>query len=247
MKGSILVIDSGAGGISTLKVLRKILSYEDYIYFADNKNMPYGNKSRAFLAENARAIIKKVSEDYALKMAVLACNTLTGAAVKILREEFTSLPIVGMEPAYKPAGEKGGKTAVLCTAVTGENLLQSSKLYGLDAKTIVLPDLALLIEYGAPDEEITSYVKRYVSDGEFSNIVLGCTHYCLKRGLFEKMFPSAAVFDGNEGVARRVRDLLQKNNSINDRHFVPSTVLVLSRPERSEINRYVRLLRAPER
>lgn len=122
-------------------------------------------------------------------MAVLACNTLTGAAVKILREEFTSLPIVGMEPAYKPAGEKGGKTAVLCTAVTGENLLQSSKLYGLDAKTIVLPDLALLIEYGAPDEEITSYVKRYVSDGEFSNIVLGCTHYCLKRGLFEKCFP----------------------------------------------------------
>ena len=152
-----------------------------------------------------------------------------------------------MEPAYKAAGEKGGKTAVLCTEVTGENLLQSSKLYGLDAKTVVLPDLALLIEYGAPDEEITSYVKRYVSDGEFSNIVLGCTHYCLKRGLFEKMFPSAAVFDGNEGVARRVRDLLQKNNSINDRHFVPSTVLVLSRPERSEINRYVRLLRAPER
>ena len=77
--------------------------------------------------------------------------------------------------------------------------------------------------------------------------MLGCTHYCLKRGLFEKMFPSAAVFDGNEGVARRVRDLLQKNNSINDRHFVPSTVLVLTRPERSEINRYVRLLRAPER
>ena len=108
MKGSILVIDSGAGGISTLKVLRKVLPYEDYIYFADNKNMPYGNKSRAFLAENARAIIKKVSEDYALKMAVLACNTLTGAAVKILREEFPSLPIVGMEPAYKPAGEKGG-------------------------------------------------------------------------------------------------------------------------------------------
>lgn len=206
-----------------------------------------GTKAEPFLAENARAIIKKVSEDYALKMAVLACNTLTGAAVKILREEFPSLPIVGMEPAYKPAGEKGGKTAVLCTEVTGENLLQSSKLYGLDAKTVVLPDLALLIEYGAPDEEITSYVKRYVSDGEFSNIVLGCTHYCLKRGLFEKMFPSAAVFDGNEGVARRVRDLLQKNNSINDRHFVPSTVLVLSRPERSEINRYVRLLRAPER
>ena len=103
------VIACGAGGISTLKVLRKILPYEDYIYFADNKNMPYGNKSRAFLAENARAIIKKVSEDYALKMAVLACNTLTGAAVKILREEFTSLPIVGMEPAYKPAGEKGGR------------------------------------------------------------------------------------------------------------------------------------------
>ena len=56
MKGSILVMDSGAGGISTLKVLRKILPYEDYIYFADNKNMPYGNKSRALLADNAIAI-----------------------------------------------------------------------------------------------------------------------------------------------------------------------------------------------
>lgn len=69
--------------------------------------MPYGNKSRAFLAENARAIIKKVSEDYALKMAVLACNTLTGAAVKILREDFTSLPIVGMEPGLQARGRKG--------------------------------------------------------------------------------------------------------------------------------------------
>ena len=207
MKGSILVMDSGAGGISTLKVLRKILPYEDYIYFADNKNMPYGNKSRAFLAENAIAIIKKVSEDYALKMAVLACNTLTGAAVKILREEFTSLPIVGMEPAYKPAGEKGGKTAVLCTAVTGENLLQSSKLYGLDAKTIVLPDLALLIEYGAPDEEITSYVKRYVSDGEFSNIVLGCTHYVFFRDEIARFY-GCRTFDGGVGTANRLQSVL---------------------------------------
>ncbi|MGN0782054.1 MAG: glutamate racemase [Christensenellales bacterium] len=246
MKGSILLIDSGAGGISTLKVLRKVLPYEDYIYYADNKNMPYGNKSRAFLAENASEIIKKVSEDYSLKMIVLACNTLTGAAVASLRDEFAALPIVGMEPAYKPAGERGGKTAVLCTAVTGETLSLNSKLYGLDAKTVVLPELAMLIEHGAPDEEIISYVKKYVDEGEFSNIVLGCTHYCLKRRLFEETFPDAAVFDGNSGVARRVKELLEKSGSLNDRHFVPSTVLVLSRPERSEINRYVKLLRAPD-
>lgn len=141
MKGSILVMDSGAGGISTLKVLRKILPYEDYIYFADNKNMPYGNKSRAFLAENAIAIIKKVSEDYALKMAVLACNTLTGAAVKILREEFTSLPIVGMEPAYKPAAKRAAKRRCSVRRLREKTFCKAASCTDLTRKQSFCPTL----------------------------------------------------------------------------------------------------------
>lgn len=243
MKGSILLIDSGIGGISTLKTIKNLLPYEDYIYYADNKNMPYGEKSRSFLVETAFEIIRKVSEDYALKVIVLACNTLTGAAVKSLRDEFENISIVGMEPAYKPASERGGKTAVLCTAVTRETLMLNSKLYGIDAKTIVLPKLAVLIEEGAPDKEIMSYINMNVNADEYSNIVLGCTHYCLKKKLFEKMFCNAKIFDGNEGVARRVKEILKTNNSLNDRKFVPSTVLVLSKPERTEINKYIKLLR----
>ena len=118
-----------------------------------------------------------------------------------MREEFTSLPIVGMEPAYKPAGEKGGKNGgALYGGYGRENLLQSSKLYGLDAKTIVLPDLALLIEYGAPDEEITSYVKRYVSDGGIFQY--SARMYALlsqTRGCLKKMFPLRRGFRRKRG------------------------------------------------
>lgn len=243
MKGNILLIDSGVGGISTLKSIKRLLPYEDYVYYADNKNMPYGDKAPEFLIENTKSVLRHISDDYALKMAVLACNTLTGVAVEELRACFPELPIVGMEPALRPAGHSGGKTAVLCTRNTGKSLFDNKKLFGADAEIITLPSLARLIEEDASDAELTSYLKEFLNGVDFDNIVLGCTHYCLKRELFERIYPRAKFFDGNDGVARRVKNLLEQSGSVNDRHFVPSTVLVLSRPERSEIGRYIRLLR----
>lgn len=126
------VFDSGIGGLSILKALRNAMPFERFVYFADTKHNPYGEKPEAFVRERSLAIVQMLLDEHRIKALVVACNTATAAAVSVLRETFPELPIVGVEPALKPAAlaTRSGRILVLATRGT----LQSEKFAQLKWK-----------------------------------------------------------------------------------------------------------------
>ena len=208
----IAVIDSGVGGISVLRELIKIMPDEHFLYFGDSKNAPYGSKSREEVLEITRANLDFLKVE-GIKALVIACNTATSAAVKVLREENPSLPIIGIEPAIKPAAMMGNhpRVLVMATPLTLEEkkFLDLAKKYSHLANYIPLPcpRLAKLIESGDVDgEEIRAYLAGLLSpyaNQKIDAIVLGCTHYPHVKELIAAHFPeSTLIFDGGEGTAR---------------------------------------------
>lgn len=211
----IAVIDSGVGGISVLRELVKILPEERFLYFGDSKNAPYGTKDRAEVLEitkNNLELLKKRG----IKALVVACNTATSTAVRILREENPDLPIVGIEPAVKPASQlcDHPKILVMATPLT----LKEQKFKSLVARFadkgefIPLPcaGLAELIETGDIDgDEVRNYLIQLFApyfDENIDGIVLGCTHYPhVKRVISDIWGNKVAIFDGGEGTARETK------------------------------------------
>ncbi len=126
------VFDSGIGGLSVLKALRKHLPHEQFVYFADSAHNPYGEKSEAFVRERSLSIVQNLVEEHQIKALVVACNTATAAAISSLRAQWPWLPIVGVEPALKPAAlaTRTGQVLVLATWGT----LQSEKFAVLKAR-----------------------------------------------------------------------------------------------------------------
>jgi glutamate racemase len=114
------VFDSGIGGLSILKALRLAMPSERFVYFADSAHNPYGEKSEAFVVERSLSILKTLVEQHRIKALVVACNTATAAAIHVLRESHPALPIVGVEPALKPAAlaTRSGRVLVLATRGT---------------------------------------------------------------------------------------------------------------------------------
>lgn len=179
-------MDSGLGGLSVLKEAMKIMPYEDFIYFGDSKNAPYGTKSQ----EEIRELTFKVVEyllDRGIKGLAVACNTATSAAVRILRQELPELPIVGIEPAVKPAVEKsqGGRVLVLATPMTiaQEKYQALINKYREQANIISIPCAGLMefVEKGIlKGRELESYFKEKIGpfiEKDTETMVLGCTHY----------------------------------------------------------------------
>ena len=111
------IFDSGSGGLSVLRELKKLLPQESYFYFSDNAHCPYGEKSPEYIQDRAR-FITNWALDKGADVIVVACNTATAAAIATLRAEYPQIPFVGMEPAVKPAalGTKSGVIGVLATA-----------------------------------------------------------------------------------------------------------------------------------
>lgn len=210
--------DSGVGGISVLHEARRLLPREHFLFYGDNRHAPYGPKPleqiRALSAEGIGYLI-----DRGVKAVVIACNTATSAYAEIIRSEHPELPIVGMEPALKPAhfARHGGEVIVLATEAT----LRLSKferlmdLYGDDAINVVGRGLVELVESGrAQSEEAEQALRDLLApylDRQIDAIVLGCTHYPFLRGPIQRLFPGAALFDGREGTALRLKFLLEKN------------------------------------
>ncbi len=211
----IAVIDSGVGGISVLRELVKIMPEERFLYFGDSKNAPYGTKDRAEVLEitkNNLELLKKRG----IKALVVACNTATSAAVRILREENPDLPIVGIEPAVKPASQlcDRPKVLVMATPLT----LKEEKFKSLvtrfadKGEFIPLPcaGLAELIETGEVDgDEVKNYLTQLFTpyfDENIDGIVLGCTHYPHVKGVIADIWQNkVAILDGGEGTARETR------------------------------------------
>jgi len=219
------VFDSGVGGLSVLRELRRELPAESFLYVADSAHAPYGDKPTGFI-EKRSVLITEFLLAQGAKAIVVACNTATGAAIAALRARFT-VPIVGMEPALKPAAghTRSGVVGVLATAGT----LASEKFGGLlarfaDTTEIVVqpcPGLVELVEAGELDgprarAAVEQYVAPLLARGA-DTIVLGCTHYPFLRAVIEEVAGSnIAVIDPNAAVARELRRRLEQERLLAD-------------------------------
>ena len=211
------IFDSGAGGLSVLKEIRKALPSGHFIYYADNANCPYGEKSAEFIRERARTITQLLL-DRGAQAVVVACNTATGAAITDLRATF-DIPFIGMEPAVKPAalGTRSGVIGVLATAGTlkASKYLNTKGLYadGVRIEEHVGEGFVQLVERGELDgPEVERTVRASLQpllDAGADTIVLGCTHYPFLRPVIERLAgPSVQIIDPAPAVARQLLRVL---------------------------------------
>lgn len=212
------VFDSGVGGLSVLRELRRALPHEDLVYVADSAHVPYGEKSAAFIEARAVAITGFLAERGA-KAIVVACNTATGAAIATLRARFR-LPIIGMEPAVKPAAARTGSGVIGVLATSGtassDKFADLRARFDKDVKILVQPCPGLVeqIETGDIDSDRTrALVQTYLRpllEQRADTIVLGCTHYPFVAPLIQELAGSAVtVIEPNAAVAREVRRRLE--------------------------------------
>ena len=243
MGRNIAFIDSGIGGLSIFNATRKILPNEDYIYYADNANMPYGQLNREQLQKIALKIIDTLLDNYDINMFVIACNTLTANAIDYLREVYPRMPFIGCEPNVKQAlKENSGNTLVLMTPSSFACNRISDRLHC--KRTIFMPirELAILIEEEADDKIIINSLKKELSSikESFSSVVLGCTHYSLKIDLLKDFF-CLPVYDGVAGTARHIKELNAVNQSLVNSGYTSSSI-ILSRPDPAKYIRYANIV-----
>ena len=228
------VLDSGVGGISVLKHIHSLLPHEALRYVADSKYAPYGNKSAEQIQSRCFEIADfLITQD--VKALVVACNTATAAAIDAMREKY-NLPIIGMEPAVKPAATatKNGIIGVLATVGTLKSAQFAALLesYGRNVKVVTQACIGLVecIEHGDLNSDKTlALVKRYCQpllDEGADTIVLGCTHYPFVRPLIEQIVgPDVVLIDTGAAVANQVKhrlhslDLLTASNRAGDIDF----------------------------
>ena len=212
------VFDSGVGGLSVLGEIRALLPNESLLYVADSGHVPYGEKSPEFIRERCRVLAEFLLAQGA-KALVLACNPATVAGVAELRELYPQLPLVGMEPAVKPAAAATQSGVVGVLATTGT--LKSAKFAALldrfasDVRVITQPCPGLVerIEAGELDSQATrellqGFVAPLLAEG-CDTLILGCTHYPFIKPLLRGLVPdSISLIDTGAAVARQVQRLL---------------------------------------
>ncbi|MDO8448230.1 MAG: glutamate racemase [Rhodoferax sp.] len=218
------VFDSGIGGLSILKALRTELPHEDFVYLADSApHAPYGERDNAHVIERSRAITAHLRARYDIKALVIACNTATAAAIHLLRDEHPDLPIIGVEPALKPAvaHSRTRRIGVMATRST----LASAKFRALvdslagQADFICQPcdGLADAIEREDTIKMIalcaycTGAIGQFGTKyGQIDTLVLGCTHYpFVSEHLRTLVGPDVRLIDNGEPVARQTHRMLK--------------------------------------
>ena len=228
------IFDSGVGGLSVYREIRKLLPEEKYVYFSDNAHCPYGEKSKDYIIDRARRITDFLTSEGA-DIIVVACNTATAVAIKTLREEYSHIHFIGMEPAVKPAAvlTKTGVVGVLATAGTlkadkyrdtkgrhaedvtvvehiGQGfveLVESGITTGQKAESVVMESLEPLLDAGA------------------DTIVLGCTHYPFLSETISKVASQLTpdrkvmIIDPAPAVARHLLDVMTEQGIIKREGF----------------------------
>lgn len=214
--------DSGVGGISVLRTATRLLPNENFLYYGDNGNAPYGVRSLDEIRRLSERAIN-VLLDRGVKAIVIACNTATSAYAEILRSKM-DLPIVGMEPAIKPAqlNRHGGEVIALATKATLSlpKFQRLMSIYGTNVIPVIGEGLVELVEAGKAntpeaDEILIRLLKPY-QNRQIDSIVLGCTHYPFLEANIRRLFPKAQIFDGRFGTAMQLRHLLELNNLFSD-------------------------------
>lgn len=246
------VFDSGVGGISVLRECVKIMPNEDFIYYGDSKNAPYGTKPTEVVRELTIAQVKRFLE-IPIKGCVIACNSATSAAVRVLREMYPNLPLVGIEPALKPASlyKRDPRVLVLATPMTikeekFKNLLtkyeDKATIYGLPC-----PGLMEYVEEGKYDtSEVSNFLEELLAPyrgGVIDAVVLGCTHYpFVKDKISQVLGPGVRVFDGGEGTAREMRRRIDVAGLLTDKTTRGEVIFENSSDDKSKIELCNRLL-----
>jgi glutamate racemase len=222
----IAVFDSGIGGVSVLKELVSTLPNENFIYFGDTANAPYGVKSAEKVREFTLSIYERLKGN-GIKAFVIACNTATSVAVASLREKYPNDIIIGVEPALKPAVKccEHPTIAVLATPLTlrEEKFALLLSRFENDAKVIpfACPGLVEFVERGEVEgEELHSFLLKLLAplmDKNLDAVVLGCTHYpFVKKEISVILGENVKIFDGSVGTALNTRRRLEEANLLND-------------------------------
>ena len=225
------VFDSGVGGLSVLQALRAELPHERFVYLADSGNAPYGERGDAFVQARTHAIADYLCLQHHIKALVVACNTATAAAIHEARERYPQLPLVGVEPALKPAvaASKTGHIGVIGTRGTLTSAKFAKLLASLDGQAhfVVQPcdGLAHAIERSTAQAvpaasdatETRALCARYTGAmgrfgtqaGEMDTLVLGCTHYPFATDILQALSgPDVRLVETGAPVARRTRAVL---------------------------------------
>lgn len=213
--GPIGVMDSGMGGISVLRELAGLLPHENFVFYGDSANAPYGSRSTEEIYQLTEQVVQKLLKR-GVKAVVIACNTASSAAGARLRAEYPELPIVAIEPALKPAviACPGGRVVVLATEATLRERKFARLLTEWQGKAEIiklpLPGLPEFVERGELDSpQLREFLQGFfvqLADRPVDGVVLGCTHYpFVRKVIAELLGPQVKVFDGAAGTARQLR------------------------------------------
>jgi glutamate racemase len=217
------VFDSGVGGLSILRALRAKLPQEDFVYFADSGHAPYGERDDAHVIARSRSIAQHLRARHCVKALVIACNTATAAAVHVLRSEHPDLPIIGVEPALKPAVSVSRTKRIGVMATRGT--LSSAKFHALLQSLHGLAEFVLQPCAGLADaierhdtQQVAALCAMYTQKmgrfgtgpGQIDTLVLGCTHYPFAlEPLCALLGHDVQFIETGEPVARHTHQLLQ--------------------------------------
>lgn len=223
---TIAVFDSGLGGISVLYEAMRRLPRERFIYYADTLHVPYGTKPKAVVRDCVMAAVRHImAQPERVKAVIVACNTATSVAIQELRHTY-SIPIVGMEPAVKPAVEltrqSGRRVLVTATPLTLREAKFHELVRRIDDTSIVdslpLPGLVRLCEelrFEGPD--VDKYLREAfegVRWEDYGTLVLGCTHFPFFRKTLTGMLPPhIRIIDGHAGTVNRLCELIEQWSS----------------------------------
>ena len=229
------VFDSGLGGLTSVQELHRQLPEEKVIYYGDTARTPYGSKSPETIIKFATQIV-----DYLVarntKMIIIACNTVTALALDSLRERYPAIPIIGViEPTVKKViGDGVKRVGVIATKATigsdvyGKELRAMSP--GIEVHSTACPAIVPLVEEGLTETDIMEltvrhYMDDFVNEGNFSDLILGCTHYPLISKHIKKLYPQLHMYSSSAEVIREAaailkeRDMLAAGSEFTDRYY----------------------------
>jgi glutamate racemase len=235
------LFDSGAGGLSVAREIRRALPSEDLLYVADTAYCPYGDRPDAQVRERALAVGRYLAGAGA-KLIVVACNTATGAALEDLRAAVT-VPVVGLEPAVKTAARvtRAGRIGVMATTSTARSERLRSLLrahaQGIEVVNLPCPGLADLVEEGHLDDAVLDRrleeLTRPLREARVDAVVLGCTHYAfVAPALARVLGPGVDLVDSAPAIARRTEHLLKETGNLATSGPGSMRVLTTGRPEK---------------
>ena len=218
------LFDSGVGGTSIWHEVHRLLPHENTVYFADSHNAPYGDKSQDEIIALSKQKVEFLLEKNA-KVIVVACNTATTNAMKVLRHDY-AVPFVGLEPAIKPAAAltKTGHIGVLATKrtiISEQYQLAAESYQNVTVHSQIGYDLVSLIEAGnintpEMDALLCQYLNPMLAQ-DIDQLVLGCTHYPYLKENLQRLLPAhIAIIDSGVAVARQTKCILEAHGLLND-------------------------------